>query len=58
MRYNIDKERGNEMVRIYGIERKIDGKIVFTTASRSIALHKISNSFDRREYRLVIIERG
>ena len=44
-------------MRVYGIRRKADGKIVFATASRTIAFHRFKNYYDKEYYRLVIIER-
>lgn len=45
-------------MRIYGIRRKTDSKIVFATASRTIAFHRFNNYYNKEYYKLVILERS
>lgn len=45
-------------MRVYGIKRRCDGKIVFTTVSRRVIKEKMQSRYDKSEYRMVILERN
>lgn len=44
-------------MRVYGIKRKADKVIVFSSASRTITLYRFNNFYGREFYRFVILER-
>ena len=45
-------------MRIYGIQRKADKKIIFSSASRMVVFNRYNKINDKENYRIIILERG
>jgi len=45
-------------MRIYAIQRKADKKIVFSSASKRVIFNRFNRYHDKKNYRIVVIERS